>query len=157
MGRSNLWPCSLGLFDGFSASYVALIQPISERCVAYHFQVNSSKVKGQSWILGRVCSMYRICSLEVTYRVTYDVEINELFVFVARAGSVLVDHWSTISSYSCNMIFFISFYSNSAPEMQRWRSKQESLCMLLPLLHHVVPLMMGIFAWQCWGAEHMIC
>ena len=32
------------LFDGF-ASYMALIQLISERCVANHFQVNGSKVK----------------------------------------------------------------------------------------------------------------
>ena len=37
---------------------------------------------------------------EAAYRVIYYVEINELFAFGIIAGVILVEHWSTISSFA---------------------------------------------------------
>ena len=54
-------------------SYVALIQPMIVRCVAYHFQVNRSKVKVTQvvWIFSHIRSMARcVCLQEVAFRVT---------------------------------------------------------------------------------------
>ena len=64
--------CSMArqLFDWF-ASYVALIKPMNEWCVAYHLQVNSWKVKF-TWVIQ---------------------------IFAVKAVGILVDHWSTISSF----------------------------------------------------------
>ena len=85
---------------------------MSERCVTYRFQVNRPKVKVTQVvrIFGCVCSIARcICLQEVAHRVTYNVEINELFAFVVGVEGSLDDHWSTISGWFQTWSYRIHF------------------------------------------------
>ena len=79
------------LFHGLY-SYVAQIHPRSERCVAYHLQVNRSKV-----------------------RVTWVIQIFEV-----GAGGNLVAHRSTISNLMLSMIILPSDFST--PEIKMFCS-----------------------------------
>ena len=102
MGHLNFGPCRLhGSATLWRICFIYGINTTYEcRCVTYHFQVNRSKVKVTRvfQILGHVSSMaHCICLLEVAFRVTYNVEISELFVFAVGEGGILIDRWCTIS------------------------------------------------------------
>ena len=70
-------------------------------------QYNRSNVKITRvvWIFSRVCSIACwVCLRAAAYRVTYDLEINELFASAVRMGAILVDHQSTNSFFFLKLI-----------------------------------------------------
>ena len=138
--------CSMArrLFYGF-ASYVQLIQPMSERCITYHFQVNRSKVKVTRSTIAYMlpCAMHPQCEImlscfqfsEMILKKILSKHIRKYNFHVINAVVWLISYWKIVTYVSIDITGAHQYFFWKRLDTSGWQTLYSNKWRSSPLSH----------------------